>query len=112
MSISRRLDLRALIGAVLAGLMLGVYVAVMRGQGDRPLLWFTGGLAIGVLLAAYGAFRAAPQRRTTLFVAAALLGGLGFLGLLSIGMPIMIGAVLCLLAAMAADRPAPAVRNS
>ena len=106
-----RVDWRALAGAVLAGLMLGVYVAVMHGQGDRPLIWFTAGLAVGVLLAVYGAFRAAPQRRPALFAAAVLLGGLGFIGLLTIGFPIVIGAALCLLAALAADRPATAVRQ-
>jgi drug/metabolite transporter (DMT)-like permease len=104
-----RVDWRALVGAVLAGLMLGVYLAVMHRQGDRPLVWFTAGLAIGVLLAVYGAFRAAPQRRTALYVATILLGGLGFIGLLTIGFPIVIGAVLCLLAALAADRPASRV---
>ncbi|MEA2646261.1 MAG: hypothetical protein QOE92_1344, partial [Chloroflexota bacterium] len=33
-----KLDRRALVGAVLAGLMLAVYVDVMRSQGDPPLL--------------------------------------------------------------------------
>ena len=107
-----RLDWRALVGAVLAALMLGVYVAVMHKQGDRPLLWFTGGLAVGVALAVYGAFRASPQRRTALFAAAVLLGGLGFLGLLTIGLPIVIGAVLCLVAALAPGESGSGRRGS
>src|SRR3954451_21859957 len=101
-----RPDWRALVGGALAAAMLCVYVGVMREQGDRPLLWFTAGLALGVVLAWYGAFRAAPGRRAALLAAAVLLGGLGVIGLLTIGFPIVIGAVLCLIAGLAEDRRA------
>ena len=101
---STRLDWRAAAGAVLAVVMLCVYVGVMLDQGDRPLAWYAGGLAVGAALAVYGAVRAAPGRRATLLVAAVLLGGLGVLGLLTIGFPVVVGGVLCLVAALAAPR--------
>lgn len=106
-----RLDWRAVAGAVLATVMLGVYVTVMSHQGDRPLLWFTSGLAAGALLAVYGAFRASPRRRIALFAAAVLLGGLGFLGLLTIGFPIVVAGVLCLVAGTAPSRRAAVPRG-
>ena len=99
-----RLDWRASVGAVLAVVMLCVYVAVVRDQGDQPLVWFTGGLAVGAGLAAYGAFRAAPGRRAALLVAAVLLGGLGVLGLLTIGFPIVVAGLCCLIAGLGPDR--------
>jgi hypothetical protein len=96
----RPIDVWGLSGAVLAVVMTCVYVAVVQGQGDPPLPWFTAGLLVGALLAAYGAFRSAPRRRTALLAAGVLLGGLGVLGLLTIGLPIVVAGICCLAAAL------------
>jgi len=104
-----RFDLLALSASCLAVLMLGVYVAIMREQDDQPLWWFSVAMAAGAASAAYGVYRPAPFRRAVLFVAAAVLGACGMLGLLTIGAPILFAGVLCLLAALL-ERPVPADR--
>lgn len=98
-------DVLAFAAACLAALMLGVYVAIMHEQGDQPLVWFSAALVTGAVLAAYGVFRRAPHRLIALFVAAAILGACGVLGLLTIGAPILLAGVLCLVAALL-ERPA------
>ena len=98
-------DVLAFAAACLAVLMLDVYVAIMHEQGDQPLVWFSAALVTGAVLAAYGVFRRAPHRRTALFIATAILGGCGVLGLLTIGAPILLAGVLCLIAALL-ERPA------
>jgi len=104
-----RFDIAASIAACLAVLMLGAYVAIMRGQGDQPLVWFSAALVIGAALAAYGIYRPAPHRKTVLVVAAVVLGLSGVIALLTIGAPIVFAGVLCLLAALL-ERPATAHR--
>lgn len=84
----------ALVAATLAGAMAVAYVWVIRLQGNQPIPWFLIALCSGALLAAYGAFRRAPYRRTALVAAAAALMVLGLLGILSIGLPIFASGVL------------------
>jgi hypothetical protein len=100
----RRFDFMALAAACVAVVMLGVYVAIMREQDDQPLAWFEAALVLGAALAAYGVYRPVPHRRVALFAAAAILGVCGVLGLLTIGAPILLAGVLCLLAALL-ERP-------
>jgi hypothetical protein len=98
-----RLDPVALAGAALALVMALTYVALMRGQGDRPLAWVLAVLVGAAALAAVGSHRSAPRARVLLLAAAALLLALGVLALLTIGLPIIGAGVLCLVAA--ARRP-------
>jgi drug/metabolite transporter (DMT)-like permease len=74
--------------------MVAVYVAVMRGQDDQPLMWVIAVLVCGALLAAYGAVRRLPLRRVALGAATALLGVIGLLAIFTIGLPILVAAAL------------------
>ena len=96
---ARRVDLFALASAVLALVMLGAYVAIMRGQDDQPVAWFVALLVVGALGAGYGANRAAPGRDKALPVAGLLLVGAGLVGILTIGLPILVAGALSLVAA-------------
>jgi len=99
-----RFDVLAFVAVSLAVVMLGVYVGLMHEQDDQPLVWFEAALVMGAVLAAYGVYRPAPHRRVALFTAAAILGACGLLGLLTIGAPILLAGVLCLLAGLL-ERP-------
>lgn len=85
-------------GALLAGTMTLVYVWLMRQQQSEPKLWVLGILLAGAALAGYGAVGGAKHRRAALLVATALLIGLGLVGLLTIGLPLILAGVLCLTA--------------
>jgi hypothetical protein len=95
----RRWDPIAAIAALIAVIMIGVYAAVLSRQDDQPVVWFAAGLLAATLLAAYGAARAAPRRRTALSVSGSMMVALGILGLLSIGLPILGAGLLALIAA-------------
>jgi hypothetical protein len=79
--------------------MTVLYLALIRQQGGQPAAWFVVGLALAGLLSLYGSVRAAPGRRVALAASAVLLLGLGLLGLLSVGLPIVLAGVLALVAA-------------
>jgi hypothetical protein len=93
----------AVAAALVAATMAAVYVVVMQGQDDRPLLWVLAVLVGGALASAYGASVRARHRRLVLVVAGAALALLGLLAILSIGLPILLAGGLALLAA--ARRP-------
>ncbi|GII57262.1 hypothetical protein Pth03_56510 [Planotetraspora thailandica] len=92
-------DPLAAIAALIALVMMGLYVGLILQQGDQAVAWFLGGLAAAALLAIYGAARAAPRRGLALAVAGTVLTVLGILGILSIGLPILGAGVLALVAA-------------
>jgi len=85
--------------AALAVLMNGVYLWLIDQQGNSPAIWFVAGLAVAALLAGYGALRAAPGRRPVLIASGVLLAGLGLLGILTIGLPIVLAGLLAIVAA-------------
>ena len=89
-------------GAALSAASLVLYVVVMAGQDDRPLVWVVAVLVAGGLLAAYGAVMRAPLRTPALAAAAALLGVLGLLALLTIGVVILLAASFVLVALLRA----------
>jgi hypothetical protein len=91
-------DSLAMAAALVAASMAAVYVVVMQGQDDRPLLWVLVLLVGGALASVYGAFRHAAHRRLVLIAAGAGLGLLGLLAILSIGLPILVAGGLALLA--------------
>jgi hypothetical protein len=103
----RGVDSAAATGAALALVMATAYVALMRQQGDQPQLWYLGGLLGGAALAGYGVRTSASHRGAALASSGAVLCALGFLGILSIGAPILLAGALCL-AAAAASRRRPA----
>ncbi len=90
-----RLDPAPLASAVLAAVMLGVYVGITRSQDDGgAALWFVVLLTVGIVCAGLGAVRGLPGRVIVLTAATAVLGLLGMLGLLTIGFPILLAAAL------------------
>lgn len=100
-----RQDLVAVAAAVLALVMLIVYLRVIREQDGQPATWAVAILVLGAAAAGYGAVVAAPYRRAALLLAGCALAALGLLAILTIGMPILVAGVLCL-AAAARQRPA------
>ena len=96
----RRVDLFALAAAGLAAAVTVMYLFLVHAQGDRPSWWAVAVLAVAVLGAAYGVPPDAPYRRVPLVVAAVGLALLGFLALFSIGLPLLLSAALCVLAAL------------
>jgi hypothetical protein len=98
-ALSRPWDLRATIAGTVTAAVAVIYLLIMRADGDTPAWWFLSGLIIAVILLAYGARRDAVRRRQALTLAGANLLGLGILGLLSIGFPLVCAGVLALISA-------------
>jgi hypothetical protein len=101
-------DLWAVAGALVAVVMTGVYVSIVRQQGEDPAAWFLAAVGLGALAAGYGAAVPAPHRRTALAVAVTLLVACGLLAILTIGLPILLAGALVLVAfvrAASATRP-------
>ena len=92
-------DPAAAAATAITAVMVVLYLVLIRQQGDQPAAWFVVGLAAAGLLSSYGVVRAAPGRRVALAASAVLLLGLGLLGLLSVGLPIIVAGVLALVAA-------------
>ena len=61
--------------------------------------WFVAGLAAAAFLSVYGVARAAPRRALALLASGVVMTVLGFLAILSIGLPILGAGVLALVAA-------------
>lgn len=93
-------DPLAVVAVVIALVMAGVYVGIMREQGDTPVPWFLAGLLVGAVAAGYGAIPAGPNRRAVLVLAAVVLVAMGVVAMLTIGFPILIAGALCAVAAM------------
>jgi drug/metabolite transporter (DMT)-like permease len=92
----RGLDPLALLAAVISVAMAVVYVQVVRGQDEQPLVWVLIVLVTSAVLAAYGAWLGAPHRRVGLIVAGVGLVLLGLLAILSIGLPILVAGALAI----------------
>jgi hypothetical protein len=92
-------DLLAAIAAVIALVMIGLYLGLIKQQGGQVAVWFLVGLMVGALLSLYSVPRRAPQRKLALAVSGGLMVVLGLLGILSIGLPILVAGGLALLAA-------------
>jgi hypothetical protein len=105
-----RIDPFAVAASVLAGVMLFVYLSVIRQQDGDPAGWFVAALAVGAAAAGCGAVRGWPHRRASLVLAGLVLLPLGLLAILSIGLPVLLAGVLSLVAAgrATAAPPAPA----
>ena len=104
-----RIDVLAVSGAALALASGALYVAVMRQQADRPLVWVLAVLVLGAAAAGVAADRRVRRsiRLTLLFTAGVVLALLGLLAILTIGVVILAAAVLCFLAGVRADIQRP-----
>src|SRR5215203_3193399 len=78
-----RVDPWAAVAAVLAVVMVGVYLRVIGEQEGTAAPWFVAALSLGAVGAAYGAVRSAPHRRAVLVAAGLVLVAAGILGILS-----------------------------
>lgn len=85
----RSVDVLALIAAVIAIFMMGVYVGVIREQHGEPAIWFIVSLAVATILALYGVGRDVPRREIALAVSGGLFLLLGVVGIFSIGLPLI-----------------------
>lgn len=104
-------DLLAAISAGIALIMVGVYVALIRQEGNQQVvIWFVAGLAVAAFLSLYGVARAAPRRRLALTFSGLTMTVFGVVSILSIGFPILVAGVLSLVAA--GRRGTPAVEKS
>jgi hypothetical protein len=99
-------DRLALIASLLCAITGVGYVWLIEQQGDRPVAWFLSGLVVGVLLAIYGAATAAPLRTAALMISGTILVVLGFLGISSVGLPVLGAGVLILAAGVRSRRVA------
>jgi hypothetical protein len=103
-----RVDPWPAVAAVVALGMTGVYLAVIAEQGDGdPAPWYLALLVLGSGAAAYAAVRSAPHARVVLAAAAGMLGVAGLLGILTIGLPILLAAGLCVLSLVRQPRTEP-----
>jgi hypothetical protein len=97
---TRRVDLLAVAGSVVALADAALYLVVIREQQGEAAVWVVATLLTAAGCAAYAAPRRSPQRRVVLGGCAVVLGALGLLALLSVGLPILVAAALCLAAAV------------
>jgi hypothetical protein len=93
-----RVDLWAAGAAILAAVMTVAYVAIIVNESGEPAYWFISLMAVAIACATYGCAPALPLRRVALAVCAALLTGLGFLAILTIGLPVLVAGVLAWIA--------------
>lgn len=104
----RNLDLSAVAAVTLSLAMLMVYLWIMSIESDQPAYWFVAALIVGTVGAGYGAPADSPNRLAALLAAGVVLVATGLLAILSIGLPILVAGVLCL---VAAARHASAVKH-
>jgi hypothetical protein len=93
--------------SALALTMLVVYLWIIRQQDEgAPAAWAVVALLIGAVAAGLGTVLAAPYRSACLGLAAAVLIVVGLLAIFTIGLPILVAGMLCIVAVWR-SRPAP-----
>ncbi len=104
----RRLDPLAVGAAALALLVLVGYLVLVNRpeQSGDPAWWFVVVLVLGAAGASYGAVTSAPRRTWVLLGTSILMMGSGFLAILSVGLPVLLGGALCQIAAVRSTRTA------
>jgi hypothetical protein len=83
-----------LLAAAIGVGMVIVYLEIIGNQGNSPAWWFVALMLIASALAAYGSLGNRDHRLPALALSAFLFVGLGFLSIFTIGLPIMLAAVL------------------
>jgi hypothetical protein len=104
-AVSRRLDLLALSASALAAAVTLLYLFLVATENGTPSWWALCVLVVGIGGAGYAVRLAVPYRRVALVVSAVALLALGYLALLSIGLPLLLAGAFCVAAALRA-RPA------
>jgi hypothetical protein len=105
---TRRVDPLSLGAALVALAMAWVYLTVVQGQGNDPAAWVVVVLVGAGLGAGYGGIRGTPARRLVLGTCAFALAVLGLLAILTVGLPILVAAGLCVLGALRGPVAEPA----
>jgi hypothetical protein len=93
-----------LLAAGIAVAMVAVYLQIIRTQGNTPAWWFVALMLVAAGFSAYGALGRRDRRTPALTMAAFLFLGLGFVSILTIGLPILLAAVLAGIGATLATR--------
>ncbi|NUR09552.1 MAG: hypothetical protein HOQ45_21415 [Nocardioidaceae bacterium] len=99
---TRRIDLLALSAAVLTFGVVLLYLVLVAQEGGDVAGWAVALLTLAGVGALYGAWPTSRARRAVLWPSAAVLFFLGYLTILSIGLPLILACALCVLAAMRA----------
>lgn len=94
-------DKFAVAGAALSGALFVIYWAVTAGERETSQIWVLLMLLIGSAGATYGRLER-WGRLTALWSATTALAILGVLSILSIGLPVLVAAVLCGISAVRA----------
>lgn len=110
-SVLRRLDLLALSASLVALAVTLLYLFLVATEHGRPAWWALVVLVVGVAGSAYAVRPKVPHRRVALVVSAVGLLALGYLAILTIGMPLLLAGALCAAAALRA-RPEKDWRDS
>jgi cytochrome bd-type quinol oxidase subunit 2 len=101
----RRLDLLALSASVMAAAVTVLWLYLVATENDTPAWWALAVLLVGIAGAGYAVRPDVPYRRVALVASAVCLISLGYLALLSIGLPLLLAGAFCVAAALRA-RPA------
>ena len=96
-----------LVAAALALATAALYLGLILAEPDRPAAWFLGAVLLGAAAAVYGAHPASAHRRAALLLAGLDLAVMGVLALLSVGWPLVVAGLLCLVAAARSRRARP-----
>jgi hypothetical protein len=96
----RRLDLYAFFAALLTLAVVVLYLVLTRQEGGTPTLWAVWPLTIAGCGALYAAWRTSPLRRTVLVPSAMVIFFFGFLAVLSVGPPLLLASVLCIISVL------------
>ena len=102
MRVPRRFDLLALSACLLAAAVTVLYLYLVATEGGTPRWWAVSVLVVAICGTTYATRLSVPYRRVALGVSAACLLGLGYLALLTIGLPLLLAGALCAAAALRA----------
>lgn len=101
--LSRRFDVLAVLAAFLTVMVLVLYLILIIDQGGGPAWWFLVALIFSAAVISVASLRSSPWRRAMLFSATGVLLVVGTLGILTVGMPLLVAAGMCLVAAFRAE---------
>jgi hypothetical protein len=97
-------DLLCVAAAVLVFAVVFFYLVLVVQEGSRPTLWAVALLTLSGAGAVYASRRVAWGRRSVAGLSGTVMIFLGYLTLFSIGIPLVLAATLCIVAAL---KPVP-----
>jgi len=98
--VTRRVDLLCVAAAVLVFAVVFFYLVLVAQEGGRPTLWAVALLTLCGAGAIYASRRTSWGRRSVAGLSGTVLIFLGYLTLFSVGVPLVLAAALCLVAAL------------